>query len=764
MKQIFQNYNNGEVRVVDISQPVVYPSFVLVRTAASLVSIGTEKLMLSLARKNLVGKALARPDLVRQVINRVKTEGVLQTYQQVVNRLDTPVPLGYSSSGMVIEIGTGIRDFAVGDRVACAGHPYASHAEVVCIPRNLCVKMPDNVNFESAAFVMLGAIALHAVRTAEVTLGERVVVIGLGLLGQIAVQLLNAAGCHVFGTDIDPYKTEMVLQHGAEAVAVGRQATVDAVRQWTGGLGTDAVIIFASTSSNDPIELAAEIARERARIVVPGLVGLNIPRKVFYEKELQLVVSRSAGPGIYALHYEAKGVDYPVPYVRWTWQRNTAEFLDLLSQGKARVDHLITHRFPIKRATEAYELILEGKEPYIGVLLTYGDDVDLSRTVVLRDRKKVEAVTSAEVDARRGEPSAYPTRRFPFTLLRSSEESPVTVSLIGAGLFATTTLLPILKGLRHIYLRGVATASGLSGRHAGDKFGFEYCTTDYREILRDPEIACVLIATRHNLHARLVVESLQAGKHVFVEKPLALNEDELRQVIQAYQEVEGYGCQPLLMVGFNRRFSPFTQKAVEFLRPKIEPLVVTCRVNAGFIDKDSWVHDPTEGGGRVIGEVCHFVDLIQSLTGSLPVRVCANALPGTSDNVVMHLNMADDSLATITYVANGDKAFPRERIEVFGQGSVCLIDNFKQATFTKNNRTKKARAFNVDRGHRAEMNTFFEVVQAGGAPPVALEEYVATTLTTFKILESIAKGGMPVDIKLGEIMKPFSGPLEESGS
>jgi len=733
MKQLVQNNRTGQIHLADIPTPACKQGHLLVRAATSLVSVGTEKYMLELAKKSLLGKALARPDLVKRVINYARTEGVMEAYQQAMTRLDTPMPLGYSASGTVIEVGAGVEEFNVGDRVACAGHPYASHAEVISVPMNLCVHIPDDVSFENAAFVALGGIALQAVRMAQVTLGENAVVIGLGLLGQIAVQLLKASGCHVFGIDIDPAKVALAQDHGADAGVVSWQGDVQAmVRSFTEGHGADAIIILAGTPSNEPLELAAELARERGHIVATGLVGLEIPRKPFYDKELELVVSRAWGPGLYDPQYAEKGVDYPFAYARWTARRNMQEFLSQLAQGRVRVDHLITHRFPIERAPEAYEMTLEGKERCIGILLSYGEGPDLGRKVGLK--KTIPHI--------------------------AKPREVVNVGLIGAGLFATTTLLPVLKRLPRVSLRGVATASGLSGRHAGDKFGFEYCTTDYKELLEDPAIDCVFIATRHGFHAKFVAEALCAGKDAFVEKPLALNEEELREVVTAYQEARYRGNRvgredrrPLLMVGFNRRFSPFTTKAVEFFQPRSEPLAITCRVNAGYIGQESWVHDPVEGGGRIIGEVCHFVDLAQCLTASLPCQVYANALPGSSDNVVINLAMQDGSLASIIYLANGDKAFPRERVEIFGQSSVCVIENFKEATFTRNGRTRRMRKFNVDRGHRAEFAAFLTAVQAGTEAPVSLEDYVFTTLTTFKILESMSKGEV-ISIDPTDILAP----------
>ena len=557
MKQVILSYRTGALSVVDIPMPATRTGTVLVRNVNSVVSTGTEKLVTELAQKSLVGKALARPDQVKRVINKARTDGILEAYQQATNRLDTPVPLGYSCAGEVIAVGDGVTEFHVSDRVACAGQGYASHAEVVCVPRNLCVQIPDGVDFESAAFVMLGAIALHGVRIAQPMLGERVVVLGLGLLGQITVQILKAACCHIFGVDLAPQKVALAQELGAEGGAViGQDDVAAAAAGFTQGVGADAVLILAGTTSNQPIEMAGEICRERGRIVAVGAVRLDIPRNLFYKKELSVVVSRSSGPGIYDPQYEQKGIDYPLSYVRWTQRRNMEEFLDLVAQGQVNLTRLITHRFRIERATEAYDLLLgKTKEPYIGVLLTHP----------IADRRPPAATEPVRrVDLRpadRTSQSARPTE---------GKLETVNIGLIGAGLFAKTTLLPALAKVPNVYLRGVATATGTSARHIGDKFGFGHCTTDYQELLSDPDIDCVLIATRHNLHAPLVVEALQAGKHVFVEKPLALNLEQLRKVVQTFN-VQRSNVQ--LMVGFNRRFSPFTVQAEEWLTPRSEPLV-----------------------------------------------------------------------------------------------------------------------------------------------------------------------------------------------
>ncbi|MGB9628346.1 MAG: bi-domain-containing oxidoreductase [Thermodesulfobacteriota bacterium] len=745
MKQIIQNYKTGELQLVEVPSPALKPESILVRNFCSLLSIGTEKYMVELAQKSLLGKALARPDLVKKVINKVRAEGLIEAYRQAMGRLDTPVALGYSGAGIVIDCGFRISDcgLKVGDRVACAGSGYASHAEILSVPQTLASRIPVNVTFEEASFVALGAIAIHAVRMANLTFGERVVVLGLGLLGQIAIQVLNATGCYVLGLDPNRERCLLAEQYGARATASDPPNLLSIVQEITDGKGVDAVIIFASTESNEPIELAAEIARDRARIVVPGLVGLNIPRKLFYEKELNFVVSRAWGPGMYDPDYESGKVDYPSSYVRWTAQRNMAQFLEMLNEGKVKVAHLITHRFSIEKAHDAYELVLKHKEPYIGILITYPSEKEIQID------KKINLT-------RREKPNKQDTQE-----RLSRQDRQVRVGLIGAGLFARGTLLPVLKKFDGLSFRAVATLTGLSSNYIGKRYGFDYCSTDPYEILNDPEIDLVMILTRHGSHAHWVCEALKAGKNVFVEKPLCLNKEQLNQIISTYSSLfTHHSSLPLLMVGFNRRFSPFARWLKERFAGTPEPLAVHCTVNAGPVPPDHWVHDPEQGGGRIIGEVCHFVDLIQYLTGSVPVRVYAETLESAgykpSDNVVITLKMANGAIGSITYLAGGDKRYPRERVEVFGGGAVGVIENFKAATFTRGGRRKSIRNWlSVDRGHRGEVEGLLSAIRDGGPAPVAFEEYVYTTLATFAIEESLQKG-VPVSLT-----RDISDPIEE---
>ncbi len=722
MKQLVQNYRTGELKLVEVPAPQARAGGVLVRNINSIVSVGTEKLMMEFASKSLLGKALARPDLTRQVIDYARNEGLMKAYQQATSRLDNLTPLGYSSAGIVMEAGESLSDFQAGDRVACSRGGFASHAEFIWAPRNLCARIPDNVSFENAAFATVGAISLHAIRLCQLSLGDRIAIIGLGLLGLLAIQIARASGYSVFGVDSDSRKIALAEQLGINGGAIaGKDDVKSRAESFTRGAGFDAVVIMASASSNEPLETAAQICRPKGKIVATGMVKLDVPRETFYQKELSLTVSKGWGPGFDDPVYELKGVDYSPDYVRWTEQRNMAQFLEMIGEGRIQIAPLITHRFKIDEAESAYKSIMEDKSgSYIGVLFDYRSNE--SETPV----KRIELKKQLDVRQIQGK---------------------INVGLIGAGQFATGTMLPIVKKISAVRLRGIATNTGLTGKHAGDKFGFDYCTTDYRELLNDPQINCILIATRHDMHARLVIEALQNQKAVFVEKPLALSIEELRGMVKAYE-----ANPQCLMVGFNRRFSPFTRKAKDLLGHIDEPLVINCRVNAGPLPKNSWVNDPSQGGGRILGEVCHFVDLAQFLTGSPPAKVYAESLRNTGvynpdENVVVTITTRDGSVATITYIANGDKSFPRERVEIFGGGAACVIDNFKSMLFTRGSKRKKMRKFNKDSGHKAEFNSFFSAVQGSQQMPVSFEEYVYTTLGTLGIEQSLREG-IPVNIDL----------------
>ncbi len=728
MKQVLQNLRSGETKVVDIPIPTPKPGMALVRTSASLVSAGTERMLVEFAEKSLIGKARSRPDLARQVLDKARREGLLTTVEAAFNRLDQPMPLGYSSAGTVVGVGEGLTDFKVGQRVVCAGGGYAVHAEYALVPRNLLAELPDHVDDESAAFATIGAIALHGFRLAQPQLGERVVVIGLGLVGLLTVGIANAAGCRVLGIDLDPRRVELAQEMGAEAVK--REQAEETAQSFSQGHGCDAVLICADTPSADPVELAGNIARDRARVVAVGAVGLEIPRKVYYEKELSFVNSRSYGPGRYDPTYEEGGHDYPIGYVRWTEGRNLEAFVDLLDSGRVDVQPLITHRFPITQASEAYELITgKTEEPFLGVLLTYPDA-----------------------------PGEQDTGESPGVIARSNFEpevySPVSCKLgvLGAGNFANAVLLPVLKKTSDVELISIASGSGLNAQHAAQKFGFRYVASDERQILDDPSINTVAILTRHNLHAAQVVSALEAGKHVFCEKPLALNKQELEQIKGVLQESVGTAgdsdqsiAPPMLMVGFNRRFAPMAQKLFAFISERKEPLVAHYRVNAGFLPLDHWLHDPRQGGGRIIGEACHFVDFLTFLVGAPPSSVRAQTLPELGryhqDNVVMTFAFPDGSLGTISYLANGDKSFPKERVEIFVGGRVGVLDDFRSLELNHNGKRQVERSrLRQDKGHLAEWEAFSAALKAGSPPPIPYQHLFGVTLATFTAVEAMQSG------------------------
>jgi predicted dehydrogenase/threonine dehydrogenase-like Zn-dependent dehydrogenase len=738
--------------------------------------------MVELAQKSFLGKARARPDLVRQVIEKVRRDGILSTIETVRSRLDAPIPLGYSSSGTVIEVGASVPNFQVGDRVACAGAGYANHAEIVFIPKHLTVRIPDEVDFESAAFATLGAIALQGLRLAEVQLGETVAVIGLGLVGLLTLQLAKAAGCRVLGMDPNSARTELAGQLGIDAVATNADGLRSIVHRLSSNHGADKVIITASTKSNESIILAGEVARDRGIVVAVGAVGLEIPRKTYYEKELTFRVSRSYGPGRYDPDYEEKGQDYPIGYVRWTENRNMEAFVQQLAEGKVNVKPLVTHRFPIDEAPKAYDLITgKVKEDYLGILLTYPESPKLSAFSFQPSASSIQpSAPTLERSALSLERSSIlPPGQRPYGAgghPRSSHRArgptgpaatlhPIRIGLLGAGEFAKGTLLPAMEKVSGIEFAGVCTATGISAQHVARKFGFKYATTDENEIINNPDINTVVIATRHHLHAHQVIAALKTGKHVFVEKPLCLNEIELNEIIKTYNsslitqhsavslQPSASSLQPVLMVGFNRRFSPMARQLKDFLKEVNEPLVMHYRINAGYIPPDHWVHDPAQGGGRIIGEVCHFVDFLTFLAGALPRQVYAKALPNSGhyrdDNLAITIEFANGSLGTINYVANGDKAFPKERVEVFGGEAVAVLDNFRVLKFFRNGHCKTVRSrWSQDKGHQGEWEALVSKIRSGQGPPILFEEATFTTLCTLSVIKSMSSGN-PVDLHSG---------------
>ncbi len=737
MKQILQNYKTGELKLDDVPVPCLKAGGVLVKNEFSLVSVGTEKSMTELAQKSIIGKAKERPDLVKQVIEKAKKDGIANTISAVRNKLDVVKPLGYSSAGLVVEAGEGADEFLPHDRVACAGAGYASHADVIFVPKNLCAKIPESVSSRVASCATLGAVALQGARIANPLLGEKVAVIGLGLVGQITAQFLQSSGCMVLGFDLDPGRVEMALKMGMDMGVSNTGDMEAAVKSISKDYGMDAVIITASTPSSAPVEMAGKISRDKGRVVVVGNVGMNVPRDSFYKKELDLRLSRSYGPGRYDTVYEEKGIDYPLGYVRWTEKRNMETFLEFVEKGRLNIEPLITHCFPFEDAETVYGL-LNGKVSIDDAAVTkYKNDL-LNEKQAPTSGNNLLGVIFEYKDWRSSE------RRLSIDDINVSGSSrqTVNVGLIGSGNFVRTTLVPALKANENICLKGLATATGMNAKINAKKHEFEYCTTDYNEILNDANINLVIIATRHNLHSKLVIETLQKGKDVFVEKPLALSMDELEKVVDVWKTS---GKQ--LLVGFNRRFSPFTIAVNDFFANRKGPLTLNYRINAGFIPADNWVHDQDEGGGRIIGEVCHFVDLMRFLVKADPVKVYADVVSGNSnfvnDNLNINLKFKDGSIGAITYVSSGDKSFPKERLEIFGDGAVAVIDDFRSATLIKNGKTRKIRGVPNDKGHKGEINQFVGALRNGNDSPIPFSDSVAVTQTTFNIIESIKKG-MPI--------------------
>jgi polar amino acid transport system substrate-binding protein len=682
MKQLVQDFKTGDIKLVDVPPPVAAPGCVLVRNAFSLVSAGTEKATVAMAQASLVGKARLRPDLVRQVLGTLKREGIGATLRKVQSRLDQWKQLGYSSAGTILEVGEGVTGFAVGDRVACAGQDYASHAEVVLIPQNLCTKVPEDVALEHAAFSTLGAIALQGVRQADARVGEVVAVIGLGLVGQLTVQILKAAGCVVFGIDVSEAACELAKTCGCDAVAVRPRDDVERIAaKVSNEFGVDAVIITASAPTNDPVELAGRICRERGRVVMVGVTGMEVPRDIYYRKELDFRLSRSYGPGRYDPLYEEQGIDYPIGYVRWTEGRNMEAFAQLLAAKRIDVAALTTHTFPVDDGPKAYELIT-GKtgERVVGVLIHYPPTVE-------RARVTVPAVSAASARA-------------------------VVLGVIGAGNYAQGVLLPLFKASADVTLRTVCTATGVKAQKTKEKFGFETCATDWREVIADTAINTVLVATRHDLHAPIVCEALKAGKAVFVEKPLCLRGEQLDEIVKVINQTGN----TRLLVGFNRRFAPFAAET----RKLSGPLVMRYRISVMPLPREHWVNNPDIGGGRILGEVCHFVDFLQFAVRSRPMSVFAQGFG--VDNVQVALRFADGSVGAVDYFSVADAALEKEHFEAFGGGQHLVVTDFR------------------DKGQAEEVRKFIAAVKTGGPMPMGLEEIVNSTRATLAVLRSMQSG------------------------
>lgn len=704
MKQILQSLKTGEIELAEVPVPKVKAGTLLIKTSRTLISLGTERMLLNFGKAGWVDKARQQPDKVKQVMQKMKTDGVMPTVNAVFNKLDQPLTLGYSNAGVVLAVGAGVSNFAVGDRVVSNGN----HTEVVCISANLCAKIPANVDDTSACFTVVSAIALQGVRLANPTLGETVAVMGLGLIGLLASQILQANGCKVIGFDFDPGKIELARSYGIEAydVSAGKDP-VELAMNFSAGYGVDAVIITAATTSNDPIQQAPQMCRKRGRVILVGVSGLNISRDDFYKKEISFQVSCSYGPGRYEHEYEDKGLDYPIGFVRWTEQRNFIAILDLMSSGKLRTRELVSREIDFADAQSAYQMVSNGKD-ILGLVLKYDGQVDLNNTAI-------------ELKSAKG-------------VARSFAPDKPVIGVIGAGNYAGAVLIPALSktGAR---LKTIASSGGVSGTHIGSKHGFEISTTDSARILNDPEINTVVITTRHNAHARMVIEALRSGRNVFVEKPLCLTFAELDEIREVYhQAIRNHPLR--LMVGFNRRFSPLTRMAHQSLANSNAPLSIVITVNAGQIPADHWSQDIQSGGGRIVGEACHFIDLIRFLTGQPFASVHSvsmsdpKAAGHPADTVTITVVCQNGSIGTIHYFANGCKDFPKERIEVFSAGRILQIDNFKSLNYFGWAGGKNHSLWAQDKGQEACVAAFLQAIEKGLPCPISSEEIFAVAQAT----------------------------------
>jgi len=711
MKQLLQSFKTGETYLEEIPVPSLQSGNVLIKTSRSLVSLGTERMLVEFGKSNLVSKARQQPDKVKQVLDKIKTEGVIPTLEAVFNKLEQPLPLGYCNAGKVVAVGAGVTEFAVSDRVASNG----PHAAFVSVPKNLAVKIPDNVSDEEAAFTVIGSIGLQGIRLCRPTFGETIVVTGLGLIGLLTSQMLLANGCKVIGIEIDPDKCALAEKFGVKIINSVGNNSVKVVEELTGGIGADGVIITASTKNNDIISQAAQMSRKRGRIVLVGVVGLDISRAEFYEKELTFQVSCSYGPGRYDEDYENKGQDYPLPYVRWTEKRNFEAVLNAIQNGSLNVKELITERVALEDYNQIYDN-MDSSHSIASILEYPGLEKEhlKSSTITLKDSSFI---------GQKG-----------------------VLGIIGAGNFTNMTLLPSLKG-SGAHIKTIASSGGFSGTQLAKKHGISKSTTDYKTILNDKDVDTIIITTRHGSHAKMVIESLNAGKNTFVEKPLALNQNELDQIIQAFNSKqpiakiqEQTANSPTLTVGFNRRFSPHLIKVKQSMGDSSGAVNVIANMNAGFIPKKHWVHDLESGGGRIIGEACHLMDICVFLAGSLIDSVCMNSLGKetdlATDNASIMLKFQNGSNAVINYFSNGSKKYSKERVEVYSQEKTWVVDNYikTEAFGVKEFKTIKTK---MDKGHKNQFHELIRRTQNGGKPLISIDEIINVTKASFGAIESL---------------------------
>ena len=712
MQQLTQKLGSGDMIIQDVPYPQLGKGMVIVKNHYSIISAGTEGSTVVAARKSLIGKAKERPQQVKQVVDTLKKQGPIQTYRAVMKKLDAYSPLGYSCAGEVIEVGEGVTGFEVGDKVACAGAGYANHAEIVSVPINLCVKLDNSANLKEAAYNTLGAISMQGVRQADLRLGESCVVIGLGLLGQLAALILKASGVTVIGVDVSEAAVKQAIANKVVDLGLTRNAVgiEEQIQSATHGYGADAVIIAAATSSLDPINFAGAIARKKGKVIVLGAVPTGFDRDPFwYRKELELKMACSYGPGRYDLNYEEKGIDYPLPYVRWTEKRNMEAFQNLIATNRINIEYLTTHEFEFEDAKAAFDLVVSKTEPFTGIALKYD-----TQKIALKTK-----ISTSEID----------------TLGK------INISFIGAGSYAQGNLLPNIPDTDEVGCVGVLTNTGTTSKRVAEKFNFQFCATEEADVL-DDKTNTVFVATRHDSHGPYVLKSLEAKKNVFVEKPLCLLETELDAIIEAQATAN-----KAVMVGFNRRFSPLTEKLKKAIGD--HPMTMLYRINAGAIPGDNWIQDLEIGGGRVLGEVCHFIDYLTYLNGSLPTKVSATALPDAhqlNDTLNILIQFENGSSGVVAYYANGSKSMTKEYVEVFSAGLSATLNDFKELKIYGKGKPKKEKLFNQNKGQKEMVVAFVNGLLSDGKAPIAFEEVVAVTKASFKVLESIKRGGAQVEI------------------
>lgn len=713
MKVMTQKLKNGIMQIIEAPLPSLQQGALLVKNHYSLISPGTEGSTVRAARQSLIGKARSRPKQMRQILETLKAQGPIQTYRAVMKRLDAWSPLGYSSVGTVVDLAPDVKEFAVGDLVTCAGAGYANHAEVVAVPTNLCVKLMPDADVRQAAYNTLGAVALQGVRQADLRLGETCAVIGLGLVGQLTCLLLRASGIRVIGIDIDPAMVDIARKQCADVTFMRDCEGIEGrIFGFTDGIGCDAVIITAASESLDPINFAGVVARKKGTVVIVGAVPTGFDREPnYYRKELQVRMSCSYGPGRYDPSYEEKGIDYPPAYVRWTEKRNMEAFQKLIYSKQIDVNYLTTHTFALENAPRAYDMLLAKEEPFIGILIEYDISKDFSKA-----------------------PSKIS--------LKPPLQGPVSLGFVGAGSYAQSYLLPNIPKGSDFVLKGVMTSTGTGSRSVAERFGFEFCASNESEILENSGINTVFVATRHDTHARYVSNALKASKHVFVEKPLCLSERELMEIAELYWSLNAQQPQvPILMVGYNRRFSPLSTQMKSILGAG--PMAVTYRINAGAIAADSWIQDPEVGGGRIVGEACHFIDFITFLTGALPVSINMVGMTkagNLNDTMILTLSYSDGSVGNICYFSNGDKSLPKEYVEAYSHGVAVVLNDFRTLSVYASGKKREKKLLTQDKGQKNEVREFLRAVKEGRQSPIPFKELYSSSLATFRAIESHRTG------------------------